>query len=89
LARDQLLQVLRIARARTSTAGSACAIAQVIGAQRDARRADILLETMQRRRAGHRHDPRILRERPGDAICAAAADPPDRFPASRHELPRR
>ena len=41
-------------------------LAQVVGGQFDRGRAEVLLQAVQLRRAGDRHDPRLLRQQPGE-----------------------
>jgi hypothetical protein len=46
--------------------GGAFDLAQIVAGERDGRRADVLIKTMELRRAGDRRDPRLLREEPGE-----------------------
>ena len=44
--------------------GGAIDLTQIVGGQFDLRRGDVLLESMQLRGAGDRHDPPLLRQQP-------------------------
>ena len=46
--------------------GGALDLAEIVGRQFDGSRADVLLQAMQLRGAGDRHDPRLLRQQPGE-----------------------
>ena len=61
LAVDELLHLLRVARPlNRHLRESAVDLLEIVGAQFDVGRADVLFETMPFRRAGDRRDPRLL-----------------------------
>src|SRR5579885_165510 len=58
--------MLRVARTlHLDLRGGVLDLAQILGAQLHARRTQILFEALQLGRAGNRHDPRLLRQQPG------------------------
>ena len=66
-ATDQLLQMFRIPGSLHRDLGQRrFDVAQIVRRQLDGGRADVLLQTMQLRGAGDRHDPRLLSQQPGE-----------------------